>query len=214
MAVGESADYDLNWELRNVGFKIKKLEIDTSGGLLYKDKKLTATRIGPLSLQVTIFNGDKKERYEVIVAKGHGYTSMPGEKYISGAVEIRTAQELAAIDEDLSGKYILKDDIDLSGYGEWTPIGTNKAFEGSLVNPYGYKITNLRIESEIFRAGLFADIRGSAYLDGLILENVYIDNSGSENVSVAGGIAGSIWYQQHDTQLHGKGYDNIAIECR
>lgn len=41
----------------------------------------------------------------------------------TAAIEISTAEELAAINENLSGNYVLIADIDLAGI-EWTPIGT------------------------------------------------------------------------------------------
>ena len=40
-----------------------------------------------------------------------------------GIIEISTAEELAAINENLSGHYVLTADIDLAGM-EWTPIGS------------------------------------------------------------------------------------------
>ena len=38
------------------------------------------------------------------------------------AIEISSVEELAAINENLSGNYVLTADIDLAG-AEWTPIG-------------------------------------------------------------------------------------------
>ena len=46
------------------------------------------------------------------------------EAIAQGYTIITTADELQAMQYDLSGKYILMNDIDLSGY-EWTPVGNN-----------------------------------------------------------------------------------------
>ena len=44
---------------------------------------------------------------------------------------ITTAAQLAAIADNLSGDYKLGNDIDLSDYGAWTPIGGSTAFSGT-----------------------------------------------------------------------------------
>ena len=44
----------------------------------------------------------------------------------AGYIPIRTAQELDNIRNNLSGKYILMNDIDLGEYENWVPIGTKK----------------------------------------------------------------------------------------
>ena len=46
------------------------------------------------------------------------------EAIAQGYTIITTADELQAMQYDLSGKYILMNDMDLSGY-EWTPVGNN-----------------------------------------------------------------------------------------
>ena len=117
---------------------------------------------------------------------------------IEEMTEITTAHELQDISLDLDGNYILKADIDLEGF-DWSPImltGTGPtteyaiSFKGSLINPDGFTIKNLTGAS-----GLFAYIYG-AYIDGIILENVNIDSSGSypdddgNEYTVRGGIAG------------------------
>ncbi len=47
--------------------------------------------------------------------------------------QISTAQQLDAIRNDLSASYILINDIDLSGWGNWTPIGnSSQPFSGTM----------------------------------------------------------------------------------
>lgn len=67
----------------------------------------------------------------------------------SDEIVIRTAEELAKIGVDpnypLNGKYILMANIDLSGYSNWVPIGSNtKPFTGQF-DGNGFIIKNLTI---------------------------------------------------------------------
>lgn len=107
-------------------------------------------------------------------------------------IEIKSADDLININNNLYGNYILMNDIDLSKIETWIPIGANspnKTFNGMFVNPYGYVIKNLTIPSlNDLRAngyndpyaGLFAATQ-NAYIDGIILENVFIDLSNDED---------------------------------
>lgn len=124
---------------------------------------------------------------------------------------ITTAQQLAGMKNDLNGKYVLKADIDLKDWGEWTPIGKDgfyinnqppeTMFTGMFVNPYDYKIKNLTITTSetTEEAGLFGCIGERALVSGIILEDVFIDLSdyvweGSGipiGTPKVGGIAGS-----------------------
>ena len=100
-----------------------------------------------------------------------------------GYTVIKTADELQAMKDDLDGKYILMNDIDLSGY-DWTPIGTfdfdtgdlSQAFTGEF-NGNGYVVRNLTINKPTEDvAGLFGAVNGGT-----------IENVGLENINVAGG---------------------------
>lgn len=128
-----------------------------------------------------------------------------------GAIEISTAEELNDIRNGLSGCYVLVNDIDLSDYTDWSPIGmtTNSAFRGTL-DGQGHKITGLKV-SEVFTSativapnyavGLFGVCDG-ATIKNLTLEGVdvsvvttsgygYISSPlGSRNTIFAGGLAG------------------------
>ena len=79
----------------------------------------------------------------------------------ASAVKITTADQLAAISNDLTGNYVLMNDIDLSEYGAWTPIGSlpDSAFRGKF-DGQGHKISGLTItQNELISihhpAGLF-----------------------------------------------------------
>lgn len=111
-----------------------------------------------------------------------------------GVIEIATAEDLAAINDNLSGNYILTADIDLSEYENWQPIGAfqplsdapedaevphpDYAFTGSF-NGNGHTISNLTITSTApMGAGLFGCAsgteRGEAYIGNFTLENVNV----------------------------------------
>ena len=63
----------------------------------------------------------------------------------SGYIGIYTAQDLDNIRNNLSGNYIIMNDIDLSVWGNWYPIGVaDSSFTGEL-DGNGYIVKNMRI---------------------------------------------------------------------
>ncbi len=106
----------------------------------------------------------------------------------SGVIEIGTAQELAAIRDDLAGHYVLTADIDLAWYENWTPIGAfvpgggeegeepdmAAAFTGTF-DGNGHTIRNLRVDQpEGWAVGLFG-CAANARIGGFTLENASVD---------------------------------------
>ncbi len=106
-------------------------------------------------------------------------------------IEISSAEELAAIKENLSGNYVLTADIDLAG-AEWSPIGTwvpsgeseeeqeipssEFAFTGTF-DGNGHTISNLKVDQpEGWALGLFGCISG-AEVRNFTLENASVDGS-------------------------------------
>ncbi|MFK9094252.1 Ig-like domain-containing protein [Bacillus salipaludis] len=102
----------------------------------------------------------------------------PADMYI----EIRTAEDLNKIRNGLDGKYILKNNIDLSeatseggafynnGAG-WEPIGTQRApFTGEL-DGNGFDISGLKITDRTGSVGFFG------YTDGAVIKNIGIVDS-------------------------------------
>ena len=108
------------------------------------------------------------------------------EALAQGYTIIKTADDLDNIRNDLSGKYILMNDIDLSSYSNWNPIGDIiNAFTGEF-NGNGHVIENLKISNSTEDlVGLFGVSTG--IIKNLGLENV--DISGIGNDSGAGAIA-------------------------
>ncbi len=116
------------------------------------------------------------------------------EQESASVIEIATAEDLAAIKNNLSGHYVLTADIDLSEYENWEPIGAfqplsdapeyaevphpDYAFTGRF-DGNGYTISNLTVTSApMMGAGLFGCAsgteQGEAYIGNFTLENVNV----------------------------------------
>ncbi|MFV0392989.1 MAG: GLUG motif-containing protein, partial [Coprobacillaceae bacterium] len=112
-----------------------------------------------------------------------------------GYTLIETAAELdTVVRNNLSGKYRLKNDIDLTGYvsktnttkNGWTPIGTScKEFKGAF-DGNGYTIKGLWIKSSCSYIGLFAQASG-ATIKNL---NIEVGDAGISGCNKVGTIAG------------------------
>ena len=119
-----------------------------------------------------------------------------------GYTAIYTAEDLNNIRNDLSGKYILMNDIDLSSIDNWQSIGTIKTIDADL-KPYGesftgildgngHTIKNLKSTQQ----GLFACI-DHAEIKNLNIENIQIEcktdlpDEDEGLTGPAGGVAGA-----------------------
>lgn len=108
--------------------------------------------------------------------------------------QIATAAQLDKVREDLAAHYVLTEDIDLSDYDNWEPIGAfhslsdapedaeiphpDYAFTGTF-DGQGHTISNLTIKSETpMGVGLFGCASGTeagpAYIGNFTLENVNV----------------------------------------
>lgn len=108
----------------------------------------------------------------------------------TGYIFIENAADFANIANDLDGKYVLLNNIDLGGV-EWSPIGTaEKPFTGTL-DGNGNTISGLAITKTTDGvAGLFGHNNGT--IKNLTVSgNINADATGSENnVAYIGGVAG------------------------
>jgi len=128
---------------------------------------------------------------------------------LSGYIEIYTASDLQSIRSNLTGNFKLMNDIDLEDVA-WTAIGSSYTpFKGKL-NGQGFKIKNLRLNSNTNDQGFFGYANG-AKISNLILENASVDtaanywnNTGAllgvavnytliENCAVVGGVVRNIY---------------------
>lgn len=103
-------------------------------------------------------------------------------------VHIRTAEELDAVRKDLHGWYVLDNDIELSSFGAWQPVGRYEpdyefadaewwvhAFKGRL-DGNGHAIKGMRIEGvhPFYQCGLFGAIANGEVHDLVIDKPVII----------------------------------------
>ena len=107
------------------------------------------------------------------------------EAIAQGYTIIKTADDLQALKDNLSGKYILMNDIDLSGYN-WTAIGTKtNPFSGEL-NGNVNVIKNLQVDDAAGNGiGLFGVI------DGANVSNVGLENADINVQNAVGILAGA-----------------------
>ncbi len=101
------------------------------------------------------------------------------EEIPEGYTPIYTAEDLNNIRNNLSGKYILMNDIDLSVYEDWEPIGKMDAFFTGAFSGNNLTIRNLTLKSDITteetnNLGLFGFIKNATISD-VNLENISIN---------------------------------------
>ncbi|MBR5110905.1 MAG: hypothetical protein IK099_12000 [Clostridia bacterium] len=133
------------------------------------------------------------------------------EQEAASAIEIATAEDLAAINNNLSGNYVLTADIDLAGMA-WTPIGAfvmgggeegevpdmAAAFTGTF-DGRGHTLRNLTVnQPEGWALGLFG-CAANAQIGNFILENAAVDGS----VMAADAVGYAYCSTIHDVTLSG-----------
>lgn len=135
------------------------------------------------------------------------------------SILIYTPEQLNKVRNNLSGSYIQMADIDLSGYTNWTPIGTfSTPFKGSY-DGGNYDISNLSIEGTS-TIGLFGymkdatirncDIQGTVTGTGAVgILTGAIRDSNIINCHVGGSVTGTLW---HVGGLIGCVYSNSIIK--
>ncbi|MBQ8763804.1 MAG: hypothetical protein IJZ07_06850 [Clostridia bacterium] len=114
-----------------------------------------------------------------------------------GYTPIYTAEDLNNIRNDLDGKYILMNDIDLSVYENWEPIGTSdEPFTGEFDGD-GYNISHLTIndtqtEDMVYYYALFGYVKNSKFNSITLTEcNILAKHRGeTRGYGVIGAIVG------------------------
>ena len=122
-----------------------------------------------------------------------------------GFTPIYTAQDLDAVRNAMSGKYILMNDIDLAGWGEWSVLGSlfSGVFDGN-----GHSIKNLMMRGSANagtnHAGLFDTVTGEVRNLNMVDLKIDID---PRLYSLAGGIAATVG------GLSGANYSGRIVNC-
>ncbi len=154
---------------------------------------------------------------EILFAGGKGTTEDPW--------QIATAEQLDRVHDDLTAHYVLIDDIDLSGYENWMPIGAfhslsdapedaeiphpDYAFIGTF-DGAGHTISNLTVSCEApMGAGLFGCAagteNGAAYIGNFTLKNVNVSG-----FYLVGGAVGLQFMNCPVSDIHLVGENRLA----
>ena len=137
-----------------------------------------------------------------LAAEDEAVTTVPDD-YIG----IHTAEDLDNIRNNLSGKYILMNNIDLSSHENWNPIGSRETpFTGELDgNDYAVeKMTITALQDEQLNAGLFG------YIKNATVKNLTIDNGKIDVFADKGVNAGLVCAEAEDSVfLNCKTYGSV-----
>lgn len=185
----DTSVYDCRWYIGNA--YVSDTASYTVTALCGTDNSITVPS-GTVSLKVT----DKSDptKYVWVYAASQSESCIP----------IYTAEELAKIGIDegypLDGKYALMADIDLSSYGDWTPIGNDYSLGGftGLFDGNGHTIKGLTVNadeltpslSQVY-GGLFNHLIG-ATVRNLTVKDAAISAGLSGYQAFAGVIAGDV----------------------
>ena len=161
---------------------------------IYKKRSIAVLLAGLLtvaSLSVPVFAAEKAGLRQDPVSEGRN--SAIGaifEKHYEGedsyntvAVEIYTVSDLRDISSDLSGSYVLMNDLDLKNEG-WTPIGTEEEPFTGTFNGNGHLIEGMKIDGNEDFQGFFGATRQAS------ISNLAVSGTVHGN-SYVGGIAGT-----------------------
>lgn len=142
---------------------------------------------GNVSLTLDANGANKATNKENSVFRGDGTEESP--YLISNAMELGLIRD--KINDAVSGSalltasYKLVNDIDLSAFANWTPIGTNdRAFSGHF-NGDNHNVSKMNITSGSY-VGLFG------YVGSATIENVKLTNANVSGARVVGGLIGQI----------------------
>ena len=162
-------------------------------GALAQGEKLFATKSASFSAQsiqpAAVKTGDDgTTNWDFIEPVTHK-KSVP-----SGYIGISTAAQLNAVRNNLNKNYILMANIDLSGWGNWVPIGgdENAPFKGAF-DGNGYVIKNMTVNvksANSIYAGLFGYCYAGSIKNLGMLGGSVITSSASYYSHYVGGIAG------------------------
>lgn len=152
---------------------------------------LLAGLLAAVSLSVPVFAAEKTGFQQVpeskyrnsMIGKLFGKHNEGEEPDNAYAVEIYTVNDLRNISSDLSGSYVLMNDLDLKNE-DWTPIGTEEEPFTGTFNGNGHLIEGMKIEGDENCQGLFGMTHQAS------ISNLAVSGSVQGNTCV-GGIVGT-----------------------
>ncbi len=119
----------------------------------------------------------------MVLTLGTSCVAFASDAVPNGYTPIYTAEDLNNIRNNLSGKYILMDNIDLSSYENWTPIGTEETPFSGTFNGNNFVVNNIGINNATNHIGLFGYINSSE-ISNLAIENAKVKIITDENIYV------------------------------
>ena len=131
-----------------------------------------------------------KQRQRGIALLAMGGADTPFQ--IAGAAQLaELAQYVNAGDATfVSAHYVLTDDVNLSAYGNWTPIGTiNRPFAG-VFDGQNHVVTGLKIDRNEFYQGLFGYVSGTDDAHKAQIKNVAVRDAQIRAWAEVGAVVG------------------------
>ena len=167
----------LNIDGVTVSIKDGRFTVESAVGIINVSATADAARITGIS-SYTVQRTEQQNTFIKDVDK-----ISEEEAIAQGYTVIKTAEDLLKINDDLSGKYILMNDIDMVSVTDFVPIGGSAVFEG-IFDGNGYVIKNLTInDTSSEYVGLFGLNQGT-------IKNVGIVNANITGQGVTGALAG------------------------
>ncbi len=141
---------------------LKAIESETSSRLSECDRIIQNSQYNGIKLfQGEIKIGNFIDRVEQL---------SENEALAGGYTVIKTADELQAMQNNLGGKYILMNDIDLADY-KWTPVGNSTNYFTGELNGNGFAIKNLNLDENRDDKGLVSHAKNAKFLN-IAIEDV------------------------------------------
>lgn len=107
------------------------------------------------------------------------------EAIAQGYIVLKTADDLNNIRNNMSEKYILMGDIDLSVYANWDPIGEYANQFTGTIDGNGYVIKNLKIDKSSQ-----SNVGFIGYANGATIKNIQIENADIKGGMAVGAVVG------------------------
>lgn len=130
-----------------------------------------------------------------------------------GYTIIWSPNDLNSIRNNLSGNYILANDIDMSDFGNWQPIGSSSAPFTGIINGNGHSILNLTINLSS-DASDTASIIPAAFIavtSGATIKNLGLENASVKHSHIGYSTSGSYSFC-NASGLVGEGKNSTIIE--
>ena len=148
----------VTWYSKNISVA----SVDSNG-------KVTAKSIGSATITAKTSNGKKSDCTITVKDKWEGYT------------KVYTSEDFNNIRNNLTGRFVLMNDIDLSSFGNWIPIGSRyNSFKGSLEGQnHSIRISGLTNDG-YGNYGLFAETQGFGEIKNLTVNGSVEINSNND----------------------------------